>query len=89
VIEGAAREAEVALRGRLAKVEREAQAVAEQSGMRMVVLTKAEHDAWKRCAAPVLEAYLERSGRLGTEIMSGFRKLLVEAYRAPSSRPGK
>jgi C4-dicarboxylate-binding protein DctP len=89
VIEGAAREAEVVLRGRLAKVEREAQAVAEQSGMRMVALTKAEHDAWKRCAAPVLEAYLERSGQLGTEIMSGFRKLLVEAYRAPSSQPGK
>lgn len=89
VIESAAREAEAALRAHLDKVEREARALAEKSGMTMVVLTKEQQDAWKRCAAPILEAYLGRSDELGAEVMDGYRKLLVEAYSATPAQPRK
>jgi C4-dicarboxylate-binding protein DctP len=82
IIEDAAREAEVAMRAHLATVEREAHALAQHNGMTMVELARSEgQDAWKRCAAPILEAFLERSGELGAQVMAGYRKLLVEAYR--------
>jgi C4-dicarboxylate-binding protein DctP len=86
IIEDAAREAEVALRARIDTVEREAHVLAQENGMTMVELTTDEQDAWKRCAAPILEAFLERSGQLGAEVMAGYRKLLVEAYRSGTSK---
>jgi C4-dicarboxylate-binding protein DctP len=79
VLEEAAREAEIRLRERMRAIEREAYALAEKNGMRMVELTKArEQDQWKFCAAPMVEAYLDRAGELGARVMSGYRKLLVE-----------
>jgi C4-dicarboxylate-binding protein DctP len=90
IIEDAAREAEVALRARLATVEREAHALAQKNGMTIVELTTGEgQDAWKRCAAPILEGYLERSGWLGAEVLAGYRKLLVEAYRSIPPQRGE
>jgi len=86
IIEGAAREAEVKLRAHVAGVEREARAQAEKSGMRIVELTAADIDKWKFCAAPMLEAYLDRSGELGAQVMAGYRKILVDAYRTTPSQ---
>jgi C4-dicarboxylate-binding protein DctP len=81
VMEDAAREAEVAVRARIQAVEREGHATAEKNGMTMVELTREEVEGWKDCAAPILDAYLDHSGKLGAQLMAGYRKLLVEAYR--------
>jgi C4-dicarboxylate-binding protein DctP len=83
IVERAAREAEIRLRARMAAVEQEAHELAEKNGMRLVELTKTgDLDQWKSCAAPMLEAYLNRSGELGAKVMAGYRKIIVEAYRA-------
>lgn len=83
VMEGAARKAEVALRGRMSAIEREARAVAEKNGMKMVELAKEEEDQWKFCAAPMAEAYLEGAGDLGARVMSGYQELLTENIGPP------
>ena len=88
VIEGAAREAETAIRERVAAIEREAHALAEKNGMRLVELTNAQLEQWKYCATPKLETYLDRSGPLGAQVMSGYRQLVVEAYRKTPTEPG-
>jgi TRAP-type C4-dicarboxylate transport system substrate-binding protein len=80
-MEDAAREAEAALRTSLAATEMEGHALAQRNGMTMVELSREEVDSWKDCAAPILDAYLERSGPLGARVMAGYRKLLVEAHR--------
>jgi C4-dicarboxylate-binding protein DctP len=89
VVEGAAREAEVAVRERIVAIEREARALAEKNGMRLVELTTADLDRWKHCAAPKLEAYLDRSGSLGVQVMAGYRQLLVEVHRKTPPEPGQ
>ena len=47
----------------------------------MITELETERDQWKRCAAPMLDAYLDRSGQLGAEVMAGYRKILVDAHR--------
>ena len=75
IIERTAREAERRLRARMVAVEQEAHALATKNGMRLVELTKTEDlDRWKACAAPMLEAYLHRSGELGAKVMEGYRQ---------------
>ena len=81
VLEEAGREAESKLQARAEQIESEAHALAAKNGMTMVELTKDERDQWKRCAAPMLDAYLDRSGQLGAEVMAGYRKILVDAHR--------
>jgi C4-dicarboxylate-binding protein DctP len=90
VMEEAAKEAESALRTSLAETEAEGHALAEKNGMTMVELSREEVDSWKDCAAPILDAFLERSGPLGARVMAGYRKLLVEAHRTtpPQRREG-
>jgi TRAP-type C4-dicarboxylate transport system substrate-binding protein len=89
VVESAAREAEAAIRERIAAIEREAHALAEKKGMKLVELTTADCDLWKYCAAPLLEEYLDRSGPLGAQVMAGYRQLLVEVYRTNLTNPGQ
>ena len=89
VVEEAAREAEAAIRERVAVIEREANALAEKNGMKLVELTAADWDRWKACAAPKLEAYLDRSGPLGAQVMAGYRQLLVEVHRKTPPQPGQ
>jgi C4-dicarboxylate-binding protein DctP len=89
VVESAAREAEAAIRERIAAIEREAHALAEKKGMKLVELTTADCDLWKYCAAPLLEEYLDRSGPLGAQVMAGYRQLLVEVYRKNLTNPGQ
>jgi C4-dicarboxylate-binding protein DctP len=83
VVARAALAAERKLRARMVEVEQRAHAVAVNRGMRLVELTNIEVDRWKACAAPMLEAYLHKSGELGANVMAGYRKILVDAYRAP------
>jgi C4-dicarboxylate-binding protein DctP len=83
VLDSTAREAEARLRARMAAIDREAHALAEKNGMRLVEVTKSElQDQWKFCAAPMLDAYLDRSGELGARVMAGYRKILMETQGA-------
>jgi C4-dicarboxylate-binding protein DctP len=83
VFEGAAREAETTQRARVAGIEREAHASAERNGMRLVEVSGRElQDLWKFCAAPMLEAYLDRSGELGARVIAGYRKILLETQKS-------
>ena len=84
VVEGAAWNAETALRERMSAIEHEARAVAEKNGMKMVDLAKEEQDQWKFCAAPIVEAYLDGAGELGARVMSGYRNILTENIGRPA-----
>jgi C4-dicarboxylate-binding protein DctP len=81
VLEKAAGEAETASRSRVAAVERRAREEAERHGMHIVELAPSAQQQWKYCAAPMLESYLSRSGRLGAEVMAGYRKILQDVNR--------
>jgi TRAP-type C4-dicarboxylate transport system substrate-binding protein len=87
ILESAAREAEIRVREQTAVIERQAHQLAERNRMRLVELKTQDLDQWKFCAAPMLEAYLTRSGQLGESVMAGYRKVLVEAHRAIPSQP--
>src|SRR5262249_39933928 len=89
VIEGAAQGAEAVASEQIVTIEREAHALAEKNGMTLVELTTADWNQWKYCAAPMLDAYLDRSGPLGAQVISGYRQLLVEAYRKIPPGPGQ
>ena len=41
---------------------------------------------WKDCATPLLATYLSRAGAAGAKVMQGYRKVLVDAYRAAPLR---
>jgi C4-dicarboxylate-binding protein DctP len=87
VFESAAREAEVRQRARVAGIDRDAHALAERNGMLLVEITSRElEDLWKFCAAPMLEAYLDRSGELGARVMAGYRKVLVDTQASAPFR---
>jgi C4-dicarboxylate-binding protein DctP len=83
VFESAAHEAEVRLRARVAEIDREAHALAERNGMKLLEVTGRElQDQWKFCAAPMLDAYLDRSGELGARVIAGYRKILLETQNS-------
>jgi C4-dicarboxylate-binding protein DctP len=88
-IEAAAKNAEAAVSEQILTIEREALALAEKNGMTLVEMTTADWNQWKYCAAPMLDAYLDRSGPLGAQVLSGYRQLLVEAYRKAPPEPGQ
>ena len=83
IIGNAARHTEQVSRDAAEQVSRDDLTIARQHGMKVVETAKEHADAWKHCATPMLSGYLSRSGRLGQQVMDGYRKALIEAYRTP------
>jgi len=70
LIEAAAQKAEADVRGRMAQIEADAYAAAEENGMKVYRPSAEELDAWKAVSQPVYDTYMEKSGDLGAGILA-------------------
>ena len=71
ILTQAARIAENQLRADIPRLEREAEEfVAQQPNTRVIELTTAERDSWRVAAAPVRQAFLQRTGELGQQLLT-------------------
>lgn len=71
ILRQAAQYAENQLRHDIPRLEREAEEfVAAQSNTRVIELSDAERDSWRIAAAPVREAFLQRTGELGQQLLT-------------------
>ncbi|WP_425093312.1 TRAP transporter substrate-binding protein DctP [Tropicimonas sp. S265A] len=68
-IEAAAKVAQDDVRDRMAQIEADAYAAAEENGMTVVQLYEADLDAWKAVAQPVYDSYVEAAGEVGQRIL--------------------
>jgi C4-dicarboxylate-binding protein DctP len=68
-IQAAAKVAQDDVRDRMAQIEADAYAAAEENGMTIVQLSDADLEAWKAVAQPVYDAYVEASGEVGQRIL--------------------
>jgi C4-dicarboxylate-binding protein DctP len=71
---------------RFATVRGEAYDLASQKGMRTVELPAADVAAWRACSAPLLETFVERAGRAGSQFFMAYGRLRVRAS-APAETP--
>lgn len=69
IISKAARIAEDDVRDRMSQIEADAYAAAEKNGMTVYIPNAEEVAAWKAASAPVYDAFRERSGALGAEVL--------------------
>ena len=75
IIEAAAMKAEEDVRNRMSTIEAEAFAAAEENGMAVYKPTEAEIAEWKAVSQPVYEAYKEKAGDLGKQILDAANAL--------------
>ena len=75
IIEAAAANADAAVRDKVAEIEAQAYASAEEQGMTVYRPTAAEIEAWKIGAAPVLEKYQAAAGDLGARVLKAANDL--------------
>jgi len=75
VIEAAALKAESDVRDRMSQIEADAYAAAEENGMTVYKPTAEELEAWKAVSQPVYDAYVEKTGALGKQVMDAAQKL--------------
>lgn len=52
--------------------------LAKKNGMSIVEITDDDVREWKYCGVQLIETYLERSGKMGFEMLAGYRKILVD-----------
>jgi len=69
IVSAAADKADKAVRDKVAQIEADAFAAAEQQGMKVYQLSEEEISAWKAGAAPVLDKYRADSGDLGAQLL--------------------
>ncbi|WP_417687163.1 TRAP transporter substrate-binding protein DctP [Roseibium sp.] len=75
LIEAAAAKAEADVRDRMSQIEAAAYAAAEENGMTIYNPTAEEITAWKAGAQPVYDAYIEKSGELGAQVLKAAQGL--------------
>jgi C4-dicarboxylate-binding protein DctP len=75
IIETAASNAEAHVRDAMSQIEADAYAAAKENGMSVYEPTDAEMEAWRAVSQPVYDAYLEKAGALGAEIMDAAKGL--------------
>lgn len=75
IIEAAALKAEADVRDRMSQIEADAYAAAEENGMTVYKPTAEELAAWKAVSQPVYEAYVEKTGDLGKQVMDAAQNL--------------
>ncbi|KIT17938.1 TRAP transporter substrate-binding protein DctP [Jannaschia aquimarina] len=68
-IEAAAAVAQEDVRNRMAQIEADAYAAAEENGMTIVELTDEELAAWREVSQPVFDSYRESAGELGARVL--------------------
>ena len=75
IITAAADKADKAVRDKVAQIEADAYAAAEQQGMQIYRLNEEEISAWRAGAAPVLDKYRADAGDLGVELLEAAETL--------------
>ena len=75
IIQAAALKAEADVRDRMSQIEADAYAAAEENGMTVYKPTADELSAWKAVSQPVYDAYVEKTGDLGKQVMDAAQKL--------------
>jgi C4-dicarboxylate-binding protein DctP len=75
VISTAARNAEIAVRDEMAKIESDAYAAAKQNGMTVYTPNADELAAWKQTAQPVIDGYKAAAGELGERVLKAAQGL--------------
>ncbi len=74
IIQDAAEKAEIVVRDEISRIEAEAYALAEENGMTVYEPSAAEIDAWKAASGPVYDAYREKAGDLGAQLLSAMEQ---------------
>ena len=69
IITAAAEKAEAHVRDEMSKIESEAYAAAKDNGMAVYEPTAEEIEAWRAVSQPVYDAYKEKTGPLGNELL--------------------
>jgi len=69
IISAAAMHAEADVRNNVAQIEAEAYAIAKQNGMTVVIPSDSDIAAFKAASGPVYEAYKDRAGALGAQLL--------------------
>jgi C4-dicarboxylate-binding protein DctP len=75
LISSAARNAEIAVRDEMAKIEADAYAAAKQNGMTVYTPNAEELTAWKQTAQPVIDGYKAGAGELGERVLKAAQGL--------------
>jgi C4-dicarboxylate-binding protein DctP len=75
IIQAAALTAENDVRDRMSQIEADAYAAAEENGMSVYRPTAEEISAWRAVSQPVYDAYGEKAGDLGKQVMDAAQKL--------------
>ncbi|MEL6207725.1 MAG: TRAP transporter substrate-binding protein DctP [Pseudomonadota bacterium] len=70
IIQAAGLKAEADVRDKMATIEAEAYAAAEENGMTIYRPTPDEIDAWRTAAQPVYDGYLEKAGTMGETLIN-------------------
>jgi C4-dicarboxylate-binding protein DctP len=63
---------------RFATIRAEAYALAAEKGMQVVPLRAEDVEAWRACSAPLLEAYMERTGEGARKIFAAYGRLRTD-----------
>jgi C4-dicarboxylate-binding protein DctP len=74
-----AQDAQAYMWARFATIRAEAFAFAASKGMRIVDLPAEDTAAWRACSAPLLEAYMDRSGEAGPKLFTAYGRLRTNA----------
>lgn len=74
-----AQDAQAYMWARFATIRAEAYAFAVAKGMRIVELPTEDTAAWRACSAPLLEAYMDRSGEAGPKLFAAYGRLRTNA----------
>jgi C4-dicarboxylate-binding protein DctP len=75
IIETAARNAEMAVRDEVSRIEEEAYRIAEENGMQVQTLAPEQIDEWRAATQPVVDQYLSQSGDLGQQVLEAATEL--------------
>lgn len=78
VVEEAAAEAQKAILVDLRKRETEGYALAEKNGMKIYEIAPDDVAEWRVCSAPVLEAFMSKSGELGQRLLEAYGQLRTD-----------
>ena len=74
---------------RFATIRAKAYEFARQKGMRIVEPTADDVAAWRACSAPLLERFMERTGRIGSQFFMAYGRLRLHecCHDAPADTP--
>jgi C4-dicarboxylate-binding protein DctP len=75
IITTAGRNAELAVRDEMSRIEEEAYQAAKDNGMQVQTLVTEQIDAWRAATQPVVDQYLSQSGDLGKQILEAAEEL--------------